>query len=163
MPHTDYLPQLDDNAASHSLKVGKYEARFARNHDEIAMAQELRYQVFFKELREQESADNAEVTHIQRDSDEWDHRARHIMVFEYDRKGNARLAGTLRMTWRSALLPGQKLYTEQYFDLDKLCALNTTKSSSWVASVSLPRRAAEPFCGSSGNSAWTTLPTTKLI
>jgi putative hemolysin len=98
-----------------SLSAGHYDVRLAQSLGEIRAAQNLRYEVLFKESGGQI---NRKMLTAEREEDEWDEVAYHVVVL--DRKNNDKIVGTVRLVAGHALKPKQKFYTEHAFNLDRL-------------------------------------------
>jgi len=98
-----------------SMSAGHYDVRLAQSVEEIHAAQNLRYEVLFKESGGQVSR---EMLNAEREEDEWDEVAYHVVVL--DRKNNNEIVGTVRLVSGDALKPGQRFYTESAFHLDGL-------------------------------------------
>lgn len=98
-----------------SMSAGHYYVHLAQTIEEIHAAQKLRYEVLFQESGGQVSR---EMLNAQREEDEWDEIAYHVVV--RDRKSDDRIVGTVRLVSGSALKPGQRFYTEAAFNLDRL-------------------------------------------
>lgn len=98
-----------------SLSAGYYDVRLAKSIKEIKAAQNLRYEVLFKES-------GGHVTRkmltTEREEDEWDEVAYHVVVL--DRRANDEIVGTVRLVSGQALKQGQVFYTEKAFDLSGL-------------------------------------------
>jgi len=99
------------------FKAGRYEVRFANSAEEVAAAQILRYQVFFSES---DASPSAEMQAKQREQDEWDSAAYHIIVLDTKQEQQPAVVGTLRLTSHLRLAPEQAFYTESAFDLSCL-------------------------------------------
>ena len=98
-----------------SMSAGHYDVRLAQSVDEIQAAQNLRYEVLFKESGGQISR---EMLNVEREEDEWDEIAYHVVVL--DTKDDNRIVGTVRLVSGDALKPSQRFYTESAFNLDGL-------------------------------------------
>ena len=98
-----------------SISAGRYEVRLAQSLGEIEAAQNLRYEVLFKESG---GRINRAMLNSQREEDEWDEIAYHVVVF--DRTEKDKIVGTVRLVSGKALRPGQLFYTEHAFDLSGL-------------------------------------------
>ena len=98
-----------------SMSAGHYDVRMAESEDEIRAAQKLRYEVLFKES-------GGRVTHemlnTEREEDEWDQIAYHVVVV--DTINDNEVVGTVRLVSNSNLADGQQFYTEHAFDLSGL-------------------------------------------
>lgn len=97
-----------------SLSAGQYDVRLAQSVEEIHAAQNLRYQVLFKESG---GRINREMLNTEREEDEWDEIAYHVVVI--NRKDHE-IVGTVRLVAGDALKPDQQFYTEHAFDLSGL-------------------------------------------
>lgn len=97
------------------MSAGHYDVRLAQSVEEIHAAQNLRYEVLFKESGGQISR---EMLTAEREEDEWDEIAYHVVVL--DRKNNDQIVGTVRLVSGAALKEGQRFYTETAFNLDAL-------------------------------------------
>ncbi len=100
-----------------SMSAGQYDVRLAKTLSEIEAAQSLRYTVLFKESG---GRINREMLNTQREEDQWDDIAYHVIVI--DRGKHDKIVGTVRLVSGHALKPGQDFYTEHAFDLSGLLA-----------------------------------------
>ena len=100
---------------ANSLSAGHYDVRFAESDEEIKAAQNLRYEVLFKESG---GRINKEMLNTEREEDEWDEIAYHVVVL--DRKANDKVVGTVRLVSGHCLKKDQMFYTEHAFDLGGL-------------------------------------------
>lgn len=100
---------------SGSMSAGNYDVRLAQTVSEIEAAQNLRYQVLFKESG---GRINRDMLNTQREEDEWDDIAYHVIVI--DRRKHDEIVGTVRLVSGQSLKTGQSFYTEHAFDLSKL-------------------------------------------
>ena len=98
-----------------SMSAGRYDVRLAGSEDEIRAAQQLRYEVLF---RESGGKITPEMLNTEREEDEWDEVAYHVVVI--DTKADDRVVGTVRLVSSQALHQGQEFYTEHAFNLDGL-------------------------------------------
>ena len=96
-----------------SLSAGRYDVRLAKSISEIKAAQNLRYEVLFKESGGRVTRD---MLTSEREEDEWDEVAYHVVVV--DRKEDNKIVGTVRLVSGHALSEGQSFYTEKAFNLD---------------------------------------------
>lgn len=99
-----------------SQRLGKYEVRFAETLEEIEAAQALRYRVFYQEKHGQPTD---EMKHTGLAADQWDEHALIVIVIDHS-ADHLSVVGTLRLSHKQQLPPGEKLYTEDYFDLSRL-------------------------------------------
>ncbi len=110
--------QTNESDLSHpslSMQAGHYQVRLANSSAEIEAAQALRYQVFY---RENKGIAHEDMIRLEREVDEWDDCAHHIIVI--DQKADNAVVGTLRLVSNLNLNPEQGFYTEKAFDLTKL-------------------------------------------
>lgn len=98
-----------------SMSAGRYDVRLARSEEEIHEAQKLRYEVLFKESG---GRITREMLNTEREEDEWDQVAYHVVVL--DTKNNDHVVGTIRLVSSTALAESQPFYTEHAFDLSGL-------------------------------------------
>ncbi len=98
-----------------SMSAGRYDVRLAQTEDEIRAAQNLRYEVLF---RESGGRITPEMLNTEREEDEWDEVAYHVVVV--DTKLDDKVVGTLRLVSSEALNEQQNFYTEHAFDLTGL-------------------------------------------
>lgn len=100
------------------ITAGTLEARLAENEAEIRAAQELRYRIFYEEMKAKASP---EVAAQRRDFDEFDDYCDHLLVL--DRKlgdGPEAIIGTYRLLRRSVADRHRGFYTEMEFDVSPL-------------------------------------------
>ena len=120
-PTDESLPTIDADtpAAEHTagFSAGRYEVRLAANADEIAAAQALRYRVFYQE---NQAVPTAEMQAAEREIDQWDDIAYHIIVLDNKQTEQPAVVGTLRLTSNHRLKSGQTFYTEAAFELEKI-------------------------------------------
>ncbi len=98
-----------------SMSAGRYDVRLAETSSEVEEAQNLRYEVLFKESGGQITK---AMLNTEREEDEWDEVAYHVVVV--DRKNKNKVVGTLRLVSSDQLSEGQAFYTEHAFDLSGL-------------------------------------------
>lgn len=98
-----------------SMSAGRYDVRLAQSDDEVHSAQKLRYEVLF---RESGGKITPEMLNTEREEDEWDDIAYHVVVV--DTRADNRVVGTVRLVSSVALLESQEFYTEHAFNLDGL-------------------------------------------
>lgn len=98
-----------------SMSAGRYDVRLAQSEAEIRAAQKLRYEVLFKESG---GRITKEMLNTEREEDEWDEIAYHVVVL--DSRQDNQVVGTVRLVSNSALNDGQPFYTEHAFNLDGL-------------------------------------------
>jgi putative hemolysin len=99
------------------MTAGHYQVRLAESLEEIKDAQNLRYQVLFKESG---GSINRAMLNTEREEDDWDDVAYHVVVL--DRNDQDKVVGTVRLVSGKELKKGQGFYTEHAFDLSKLRA-----------------------------------------
>jgi putative hemolysin len=100
-------------------RIGSLEVRLARNVDEIAAAQEVRYRVFFEELGA--SAQGLART-TGRDADRFDPFCDHLLVFDRALHGpeHRRIVGTYRLLRQSVAEACAGFYSETEFEIRNL-------------------------------------------
>ncbi len=98
-----------------SMSAGRYDVRLASSEAEIHAAQKLRYEVLFKESG---GRITREMLNTEREEDEWDQVAYHVVVL--DSRNDNKVVGTVRLVSNLALEDGQSFYTEHAFDLSGL-------------------------------------------
>ena len=98
-----------------SMSAGRYDVRLAKTECEIRAAQKLRYEVLFKESG---GRITKEMLNTEREEDEWDEIAYHVVVL--DTKEGDKVVGTVRLVSNTALSEQQEFYTEHAFNLNGL-------------------------------------------
>lgn len=98
-----------------SMSAGRYNVHLAKNQEEVAAAQNLRYRVLFKESGGKLTR---EMLSKEREEDEWDDIAWHVVVT--DAKADNAVVGTMRLVGNENLASEQAFYTEHAFDLSLL-------------------------------------------
>ncbi len=98
-----------------SMSAGRYDVRLANTEAEVLSAQKLRYDVLF---RESGGIITQEMLNTEREEDEWDEVAYHVVVV--DTKNDGEVVGTVRLVSSEALHDNQSFYTEHAFQLDGL-------------------------------------------
>lgn len=102
-------------------RIGALEVRLARDPEEIAAAQEVRYRVFFQELGAKGgSAQEAE----RRDADRFDAVCDHLLVVDTSLPGpdHRRIVGTYRLLRQEAAFAAGGFYADDEFELAGLIA-----------------------------------------
>jgi len=95
-----------------SMSAGRYDVRLAKTAKEIQESQKLRYEVLFKESG---GRITREMLNTEREEDEWDDVAIHVVVV--DRKDDNHVVGSIRLVSNTALSQGQEFYTEHAFNI----------------------------------------------
>jgi putative hemolysin len=98
-----------------SMSAGQYDVRLAKSEAEILASQKLRYEVLFKESG---GRITREMLNTEREEDEWDAIAYHVVVT--DKRLDDKVVGTVRLVSNASLANGQTFYTEHAFDLSGL-------------------------------------------
>lgn len=93
--------------------------RMAETDREIDLAQRLRFRIFCGELG---AKANSQVMAEQRDFDEFDAVADHMLVIDTSKKGDDAIIGTYRILRRSNMTRIGRFYTESEFDVSRLKA-----------------------------------------
>ena len=101
-------------------RIGSLEVRLARNEDEIAAAQEVRYRVFYDEL----GAGHGLKALDRRDADRFDAACDHLLVFDTALAGpeHRRIVGTYRLLRQESAAATGGFYSDDEFDLRRLIA-----------------------------------------
>lgn len=101
-----------------SLSAGRYTVRFAQSQAELVMAQQLRYEVLY---RESGGRPSAQMQSRQREEDQWDADGLHVIVFENRSTAGtgSGVVGTVRLVPKKQLNE-RPLYTETAFDLQRV-------------------------------------------
>lgn len=97
----------------------RYAVSIAQTDDEIKAALELRYQVFYKELKREFSSSESI------DQDEFDEQCHHLIVKE---KTSDKVVGTYRLQTYEQAAGGKGFYSETLFNLTELPEEVLTKS-----------------------------------
>ncbi len=101
-----------------SVRYKSYEVRLARNFKDIDAAQNLRYKVFYEELKAKPTIKNILY---EKDFDELDPFCDHLLVIDHSKgKGRNSIIGTYRLIRRPMTQVHGKFYTEGEFDMKKL-------------------------------------------
>ena len=101
-----------------SVKSDTFEVRLAKNFKDIDMAQNLRYKVFYEELKAKPSIKN--ILH-EKDFDELDPFCDHLLVFDCKKGSNYKsIVGTYRLIRRPMTQIHGKFYTESEFNINKI-------------------------------------------
>jgi len=95
-----------------SMSAGRYDVRLAETQSEVHAAQALRYKVLFKESGGKVTR---EMLNTEREEDEWDDIAYHVIVL--DQKNAGEIVGTVRLVAGDRLSNDQAFYTEHAFDI----------------------------------------------
>lgn len=109
-----------DQDGSADVRMGNLEVRLAENADEVDWAQALRYRVFYTEMA---ARPNAEMESRQRDADEFDAIADHLLVIDHNRGGGPdSVVGTYRLIRRPAAARAGRFYSSDEYDIARLVA-----------------------------------------
>jgi putative hemolysin len=100
-------------------RIGPLEVRLARDEDEIAAAQEIRYRVF-REERAAAGRQNA----MQRDEDRFDPVCHHVLVTDTSLPvaRHRQIVGTYRLLDREGAKAAGSYYSQDEFDIESLIA-----------------------------------------
>lgn len=112
-------PSLNKAASALAeLRTGNLGVRLATTREEIEAAQALRYQVFYEEMGAR--PDEAALA-SQRDHDEFDEVADHLLVVDHDLgEGAASVVGTYRLIREEAANKLGGFYSESEYDISAL-------------------------------------------
>lgn len=114
------MSAADEEPVFAELRAGKLGVRLAANAAELDAAQALRWRVFYDEMG---AVADAETARSQRDSDEFDAVADHLLVLDHARgEGAEAIVGTYRLIRRSAAAKLGHFYSESEYDVSKLLA-----------------------------------------
>lgn len=102
-------------------RMGNLETRLARTEDEVIEAQRLRYDVFYREMGAEPSAETART---QRDQDAFDACCDHLLVVETGADGGKKIVGTYRLMLESHRQKAGRFYSADEFHLDALQSVN---------------------------------------
>lgn len=102
-------------------RIGTLEVRLARGEDEVAAAQEVRFQVFFDELGAKQSLLHALE---KRDADRFDDICDHLLVFDSALPGpsHRQIVGTYRLLRQEAATAAGGFYSDDEYEVGKLIA-----------------------------------------
>lgn len=101
-------------------RIGNLEVRLARDEDEIAAAQAVRYRVFYEELGATQAASRSERS----DADRFDDVCDHLVVLDTSLGGahRDRIVGTYRLLRQETAVAAGGFYSESEFELPRLVA-----------------------------------------
>jgi putative hemolysin len=101
-----------------SVKYKNFEVRLAKNFKDIDAAQNLRYRVFYEELKAKPTIKNILY---EKDFDELDPFCDHLLVIDHDKSSvRESIVGTYRLIRRPMTQIHGKFYTEGEFDIKKI-------------------------------------------
>ena len=113
---SDRRRALDDALAT--LGTGSLGTRLARDGDDIAAAQALRYKVFYDEMK---AVPDAAMAAVRRDIDPFDDVCEHLLVFDTERgNGPAAIVATYRLLRGSLAREYGRFYTSGEYDISTL-------------------------------------------
>lgn len=99
------------------LTAGNMEVFIASRPEDIKASQQLRYRVFFEEMK---APVTPQIAATKLDSDKFDEVCDHLLVVEHDEEGAYKVVGTYRLLRRSAMQKIGHFYTETEYDIDKI-------------------------------------------
>lgn len=103
------------------LRSGDLQVRLARTDTEVDWALALRYRVFYNEMAAKPSP---EVQAAQRDFDNYDALADHLLVLDHAKgDGPESVVGTYRLIRRAAAEKAGRFYSSDEFDIDRFASL----------------------------------------
>lgn len=107
-------------------RIGPLEVRLARDSDEVAAAQEVRFRVFYQEMGARTSSPDAPE---ERDADRFDSVCDHLLVIDTSLSGAVRdrTVGTYRLLPQEQAISAGGFYSEDEFDLKSLLARHPTR------------------------------------
>ncbi|MBT4879629.1 MAG: GNAT family N-acetyltransferase [Alphaproteobacteria bacterium] len=97
------------------LSLGDLEVRLAKTPEDIKAVQNLRFQVFFEEMKAKPSPEAVEK---QRDIDAFDEFCDHLMVVDHQQ--NAKVVGTYRLIRRHMVKNQAEFYSASEYDISKI-------------------------------------------
>ena len=101
-----------------SVRYKNFEARLAKNFKDIDIAQNLRFKVFYEELKAKPTIKNILY---EKDFDELDPFCDHLLVIDNNKKSKREsIVGTYRLIRRPMTQIHGKFYTEGEFDIKKI-------------------------------------------
>ena len=110
-----------------SVKYKNFEVRLAKNFKDIDVAQNLRYRVFYEELKAKPTIKNILY---EKDFDELDPFCDHLLVIDHNKNSKREsIVGTYRLIRRPMTQIHGKFYTEGEFDIKKPVYLVELKQS----------------------------------
>jgi putative hemolysin len=111
-------PEPPPSGAFEELRAGNLGLRLAESEAEVDAAQALRFRVFYEEMGAR--ADSAAAA-SQRDSDEFDAVADHLVVLDHDLgSGPEAVVGTYRLIRRAGAAKLGRFYSESEYDISPL-------------------------------------------
>ena len=114
-PNPVAMPPIFDPAdAFEAVRQGDLEVRLARNEDEVAAAQRLRYRIFYEEMA---ARPTAAMLASASDFDDFDRVCDHLLVI--DRTSGA-VVGTYRLIRRAAARRYGRFYSADEYDISPL-------------------------------------------
>ncbi|KAA2212413.1 GNAT family N-acetyltransferase [Teichococcus oryzae] len=109
---------LDAGAGFGELRTGNLGVRIAIDPAEVDAAQALRYRIFYGEMG---AHPDAETARLQRDRDDFDAVADHLLVLDHDLgEGVAAVVGTYRLIRRGAAARVGGFYSASEYDIGPL-------------------------------------------
>lgn len=112
------MPLETEDLDGWSLRTGALEVRLAREPEEIAAAQALRYRIFYEEMAARPTEAMAVA---RRDFDIFDTVADHLLVLDHaDGTGRGRVVGTYRLVRSAAAARIGQFYTADEYDIGPL-------------------------------------------
>jgi L-ornithine Nalpha-acyltransferase len=101
------------------LTAGSLEVRLIETDEELAAAQKLRYDVFY---RERGATPTAEMAALGRDYDQFDSGCDHLIVLDHaaEHAGSVPIVGTYRLLRRDAAAKLGRFYTQDEFSIRRL-------------------------------------------
>lgn len=109
---------MNSGADLGDLRFGSLEIRLAQDEAEVRASQALRYRVFYDEMK---AKPTAEMERDQRDFDDFDDVADHLLVLDHEKgSGPEAVVGTYRLTLRAAADRIGRFYTADEYDIDML-------------------------------------------
>jgi putative hemolysin len=114
------VPGRKAGAPFDPITAGNLVAGMATSDADIDAAQELRYRVFYDEMKARPSV---EVAALRRDFDSFDPYCDHLLVIDTEAPGGSAVVGTYRVMRRPAAARKGGFYSESEFDIQPLLDL----------------------------------------
>ena len=111
----------DRGALSKGLRLGPLDLRLVDSEAELRAVQQLRFRVFYKEMK---ARPTPRMTELERDFDAFDDICEHLIVRDTTQGGDAAVVATMRLLRRSTLDPARAFYTAGEFDISRLLAID---------------------------------------
>ena len=119
---TKFIGRRLDPAAPVLGRLGSLDTRLARNTEEIKLAQQLRYEIFYGEMGAKASE---QTRRLKRDKDAYDKFCDHLLVLDKREDGTEKLVGTYRLLLDTHANDAGSFYSQGEFDLMPMLEANS--------------------------------------